>query len=218
MKTIKIIFSFFFLSVMINSFAQTDNFVPVTDNETKTFIKNKILSESKKTTSLQCNFVQEKKSTLFSEKAISKGIMLYKAPNALRWEYLSPNKIALILNENEVFFINESGEVSNSNKVLKQLGTLIISTINGEALNDTKKFKAEYFKDNKNNKLLLIKLTPVPTRLKDMFASIRIVIDTTDYLASKIMMEETSGDVTTITFSEKKVNIKISNEKFSAKK
>ena len=184
METIKILFSFFFLSLIINSFAQKNDFVLVTNNETKTFIKNKILSESKKITSLQCSFVQKKKSTLFSEKAISKGIMLYKAPNALRWEYVFPNKIALILNENDVFFVNESREISNSNKMLKQLGSLIISTINGEALDDTKKFKADYFKDNKNSNLVLIKLTPVLARLKDMFTSIRIIIDTSDYLGN----------------------------------
>ena len=175
----------------------------------------KITSASQKITSLQCNFVQEKTSVLLTEKAISKGLLFYKKPNLLRWEYTSPTKLVLVLNAENVYLKNEQGTTSNSNKLFKQLGGLIISTINGDALADNENFRAEYYFSTKEKGFLWIKLIPVSKRIKDMYLSVWIKMDTVKYLASEIIMEEKSGDKTTIILTEHKLNTEISSKQFS---
>jgi outer membrane lipoprotein carrier protein len=199
----------------INSFAQTSTYKSVSETRKKE-IENNLLKASKEIKTLQCGFIQEKSSVLLVETAKSEGNMLYKSPSSLRWEYLKPTNFALILNNEDVYLKTDNGIVANSNKMFKQLGSLIISTINGESLTDSKNFYVEYFESESDKKVILVKLTPVPKRMKEIYSAIKIKIDSSDYLATEIIMEEKSGDITTIIFLNKKTNMNIPSESFSA--
>ena len=178
-------------------------------------IEKKIMLAAKKISSLQCKFEQEKSSVLLTEKAVSKGVLFYKAPSSLRWEYTEPNKYVSIFHKENVYLKDEKGVVANANKMLKQLGNLIISTINGKSLVENGNFQIDYFENEKNKSTIWVKLTPIQKRLKEMYASIQIKMSTLDYLASEIIMEEKSGDKMKIVFSEKKLNEPISADMFS---
>jgi outer membrane lipoprotein-sorting protein len=181
----------------------------------KTNIETKIKTASQNISSMQCKFIQKKTSTLFSEQALSKGLLLYKSPNSLRWQYTEPNPFVLIFHKNNACIQNENGTLVNPNKMLKQLGNFIISNINGNSLVENGNFKIDYYANEKDKSIVWIKLTPIAKRLKEMYASIQIKISTVDYIAMEIIMEEISGDKTTITFSDKKININISDNQFS---
>ncbi|MDL2262297.1 outer membrane lipoprotein carrier protein LolA [Bacteroidales bacterium OttesenSCG-928-I21] len=192
--------------------AQTSEYKPVSENRKKE-IETELLKASKNLKDLECSFVQEKSSKLISETAKSEGILAYKAPSLLRWEYIKPIKFALILNEN-IYFKNENGVSENTNKLFKQMINLIVTTINGQNLIDSKNFKTDYFENTKHKETILVKLTPIAKRLKEMYTTIKIKINTSDFLASEIIMEEKTGDVMTITFVEKKINTNISEKSF----
>jgi outer membrane lipoprotein-sorting protein len=180
----------------------------------KTNMAKKITMASQKVSSLQCRFIQKKTSTLLKEESVSKGLLFYKTPNSLRWEYTEPTAFVLVFHNETVSVKDEKGMVSNPNKMLKQLGNFIVSTINGDGLIENGSFKADYYANDKDKTHVWIRLTPVAKRLKEMYSSIQIKVSTTDYLASELIMEETTGDKTTITFVDKKINTDISSNQF----
>ena len=55
-----------------------------------------------KVTSIKTNFVQQKKMKILSRPIVSKGRFFYRAPGDLRWEYDSPIRSVLLLNEGNV--------------------------------------------------------------------------------------------------------------------
>lgn len=208
---------FFFLILAGISFSgmpQPKDFKLLTGSA-RTEIEKKIIAEAKKITSLHCKFEQEKTSVLLTEKAISKGVLMYKSPASLRWEYTQPNKYVLIFNEGNAYLKDEKGTSINTNKMLKQLATFIIAAINGNSLTDNKNFQIEYYENEKNKQVFWVKLTPIPKKLKEMYTAIQIKISTSDYLASEIVMDEKSGDKMKITLLDKKINETIPTNSFS---
>ena len=196
-----------FLFLMLISFSglsQPKDFKLLTGTE-KTNIEKKIATVAKTRTSLQCKFEQNKLSILLTDEYLSTGKLYYKAPDCLRWEYTKPNKYLLIFNKDNAYIEDEKGVVV-ANKMLKQLGNFIISTINGNSLIENGNFKIEYYEEQPKKNIIIVKLTPINKRLKEMYASIQISISLSDCLAYKIVMEEKSGDVTKIMLSDKKIN------------
>lgn len=176
-------------------------------------IEEKILNSSKNINTLQANFIQEQTSMLLNEKSISTGILLYKTKNLLRWEYLTPKPMALVLNNDEIWLINESG-LSSNDKMFKHLANLIVSTINGEGMSDSKNFQTVYYIDFDDSNTVYAKLIPINKRIKAVYHSIQIKIQTDDYLASEIVLEDRNGDKTTIILSDKKINLEIDETQF----
>jgi outer membrane lipoprotein carrier protein len=201
-------------AISLNVLSQPADFKLVTGTA-RTEIEKKIVAEAKKITSLQCKFEQEKASVLLTEKAISKGILMYKSPASLRWEYTEPNKYILVFHQGNASMKDEKGAVIQANKMLKQLGNFIVSAINGKSLTDNENFQIEYYENEKNKQIVWVKLIPIPKKLKEMYNSIQIKISTSDYLASEIIMEEKSGDIMKIFLSEKKINENIPVNLFS---
>ena len=104
----------------------------------------------KQMTSLSAQFTQRKSSTLFTEDAVQKGKLNYKSPKMLRWEYTSPKAMTVIFANGKVMLKTDKGTVQNPNKMLNEMGTMIISTINGSFLNDASNFSARYYKNSKS--------------------------------------------------------------------
>ena len=213
-KNSKTILFLILTAFSFNTLSQPKDFKLLTGT-VKTELEKKIAAESKKITSLQCNFEQEKSSVLLTEKAVAKGVLIYKSPASLRWEYTEPKKQILIFHNGSASIKDDKGTTITANKMLKQLGSFIISAINGNNLTDNGNFQIKYYENEKNKQIIWVKLTPIPKKLKDMYVSIQIKISTSDYLAAEIIMEETSGDKMKITLSDKKVNENIPNAFFS---
>ncbi|MDR0363985.1 MAG: outer membrane lipoprotein carrier protein LolA [Bacteroidales bacterium] len=204
-----------FFGILFFASAQ-DNNLELISEKARINIEKQIVSASQAMNTLQCHFTQEKSSTLFADKAVSKGILSYRKPESLRWEYTDePNKFALVLNEHGAHILNDAGIVDNYNKIFKPLAELIVGTINGKGLLDSKTFKVEYYQIDSKQNIILVKMIPVQKRLKEVYTSVEIIIDKTDYLALEIIMNEASGDVTTISLSDKKINIELPQTLFS---
>ncbi len=183
--------------------------------EEKVVFEQKMLEQSKKIKTLQCNFIQEKTSQLIADKAVSKGFLLYESPSKLRWEYAEPTVSTLILNGKNAVLLDKMGKPIGNVNMLKQLGNIIISMINGDGLQQNKQFSTEVFETD--NKLILVVLTPVQKRMKEFYDSIELKIDQKTFLASEISMNEKSGDKMRIYFNNKKTNETISADKFAVK-
>ena len=174
-----------------------------------------MIDQLKTIKTLQCAFVQEKTSTLVKDKAVSKGNLFYQFPNALRWEYTDPSISTFILNGNNAVLFGKNDEKLGNEKMLKQLGVIIISLINGNAIAQDKQFKTAFYEVE--NDLIKIVLTPVTKRLKDYFTTIEMDIDVNTLLANEIVLNEKSGDKTIISLTNKEVNNEIPSSVFKIK-
>ena len=185
----------------------------LTENERQVF-EQKMIEHSQKIKTLQCVFVQEKTSSLVSEKAVAKGLMMYQSPAMLRWEYTEPTPSTLILNGNDAALLDKNGKKIGNDKMSKQLGNIIISMVNGSGIAQSKQFSAEFYD---NNTEMLVILTPIQKRLKDIYNKIEIKIDLKTMLANEIMLGEKSGDKMVIYLKNKVLNSEIPKSKFAIK-
>ena len=171
-----------------------------------------ISTAAKKTKTLYCDFVQEKTSSLVAETAISKGKMYFKSPHSLRWEYVSPQASALIVNNNDVALKTANGTSADVNtRMLKELANIIISSIDGSGLNDSKNFSAELSVSDLH---YMVELTPVNKRIAAVYSSIVLIIQRETYLADSIILIEKNGDKMKISFSNHKLNQPLDNKLF----
>lgn len=181
--------------------------------ESRTALVGKIEKAHKQLTSLSAQFTQEKSSALLTEKVVQKGKMYYRSPKQLRWEYTSPKAMSVIFTNGKVLLKTAKGTTSNPNKMLNEMGSLIISTINGSFLTDNTNFKARYF-NNSKTPIYTVELTPINKRINAYYSKIVITLDSKTLLATKVEMHEVNGDVTTVTFSDKKTNTTLSDSLF----
>ena len=192
-------------------FAQEAGSTEVT-GEKKTALVNSIDKAHKQFSTLSANFTQEKTSTLFTDKVVQKAKMQYKAPKQLRWEYTSPKAMTVIFTNGKVLLKTEKGTTANPNKMLGEMGTMIINTINGSFLKENTDFKTRFYK-NKAGQVTAV-LTPVNKKIKAYYKDISIVLNSSTLLADTVVLTETNGDVTTITFTDKKPNTTLSDSLF----
>ena len=193
------------------SFSQTFRLVKDT-----LVLKLKVENMSKALNSIDADFVQEKNLSVLSERIISKGHLMFKKENLLRWEYFTPSKYLIVINKEKVFIKDEkktSKYDMNSNKVFKEINDIMISCVQGTIFKSSK-FKTSYFENEKYYKL---EMTPKTKNMKDSFKKINLYFDKNITSVSKIEMIETSEDFTLIEFFNKKLNASISENSFIIK-
>jgi len=211
MKRIIVLFCLTFLGSIL--MAQPQNYKLLAGTE-KSSMAKKIAAASTQVSSLQCDFVQEKKLSFLTEVQKSNGKMYYKNPNCLRWEYVAPDPYIFIFNNQKIYLKNEKGTSqfnANTNRTLKTMSQLIIGTISGEGLQQNSNFTIEYYTGGKQ---ILVKLTPVDKNIKKMISTIELYLDNTTLLATQMVMNEAGGDVTKFTFLNVQKNIALSSNKF----
>ena len=207
----KILLSLIVLFLGAPLFAQEAGSTEVTGDK-RTALMTSIEKAHKQLTTLSANFTQEKTSTLFTEKVVQKGKLSYKAPKQLRWEYTSPQAMTVIFSNGKVLLKTNKGTTSNPNKMLGEMGNMIINTINGCFLKENPDFSTRYYK-NKSGQYVVV-LTPVNKRIKAYYKNISITLSNSTYLADKVILTEVNGDATTIIFSDKKTNATLSDSLF----
>ncbi len=178
--------------------------------------KKQYAQASKELESIKCNFTQEKSISMLKNKLISHGEFCFKKSDKLRMEFKQPYKYLFILNGANVYILDnqKKTEVSASgNKLFKKISQITISSVNGDILH-SKDFSSRILESD--NQYLLI-LTPQSKEIKQFFNLFQIYVSKNNYLVDKIEMDETSGDKTTLIFTEKQVNVPIGDSFFTLK-
>ncbi len=179
-------------------------------------LKAKIDNMSKVTNSIESDFTQVKDLSMLSEKITSKGHFYFQKKNNLRWEYTTPYKYIIVINQDKIFIKDENKLKKydmNSNKVFKEINDIMISCVNGDILKSNK-FKISFFENDTYYKLELI---PTMKGMKESLKKINMYFDKSVTSVVKLDMLEPSDDITTLDFSNKKINSPISSEKFMLK-
>lgn len=205
---------FFVVFLMLLSFyvkAQPAGYAPVKD---MAVFKSQFASASQKINAVQADFEQEKNLSMLSDKIISKGKFWFKKENKVRMEYTQPFQYLMILNNNNIYIKDGQKEnkiAAGSNKLFQQVNKIVVDCVRGTAFANTD-FKVNVFESKST---YLIELTPVVKNLQQIFKNINVITDKKDYSVNTIVMNEASGDNTTIHFMNKEINTNISDALFT---
>ncbi len=177
-------------------------------------VKNGVLEHAKTIKTIVTNFVQAKHLSFLSKDIISKGSLIFKDPNLIKWSYTSPFKYSVIFKENELL-INDAGKKSHidlsSTKVFKQLNGLIAKSIKGDMFDDAQ-FDIQYFK-NKSD--YVVTFTAKDQTESTFIKKFELTFESKNFQVTKIKMIESEEDFTLITFKDRAINKTVSDAVFS---
>lgn len=194
----------------LHCFSQEKKMSIVNANE----LRINIIEKSKKTVTIVSEFEQIKHLDFLSNDINSRGSLVYKTPDLIKWEYVKPFNYSIIF-KNDKLFINDEGVKSNidlsSNKTFKSLNNLIIKSVRGDMFDD-KLFDMQYFKTQKK---YVIKFIPKENSLKSMISVFILSFDKKSLDVLEIKMKENEEDYTLLKFTNQKINTAVSDEVFS---
>jgi len=196
----------FFMAVALN--AQTKM-----NMEESVILKTKVKEQSTTINTLLSDFTQYKHLDFLSSDIITSGKLSFKSPNMVKWEYLTPFKYSILF-KNETLLINDEGKKSNvdigSNKMFKQLNTIIINSVKGD-LFDENKFDITYFKNGVNSE---VHFYPKNKEFSKYIKAFQITFNIEGDVVEFKMIEQ-SEDYTRIVFKNRAVNITLSDAIFT---
>lgn len=176
--------------------------------------KKRFASESANVMSITSKFTQEKVLSALTEKITSEGLFWFKRSNKVRIEYQKPFVYKMIMNDGKILVKDDQKETRvnvSSSKLFQQVNRIMIDCVQGTILT-SKDFTVRVFE---NEKIYLLEMTPTSKTLKDFFSTIVLLVERSNYSAKSIEMNEPSGDKTTITFFDKKLNAQVSDAIFA---
>jgi len=177
-------------------------------------LKIRIKETARNTQSISSDFTQEKEMSMIREKIVSKGKFYFKKEKMLRWEYIQPFSYLIII-RNDQISIRDENKVNQfsvqSNKVFQEINRVILGSIRGTLVGDGQNFRAAFTEDPAH---WIVRLKTLSPRLKESLSEIVIWFDRKDCSVSRLDMYEPGGDCTRITFTEKKLNPPLADEKF----
>lgn len=166
---------------------------------------------------MQADFVQTKHLRMLGDKMVSRGRMCYQQSDRLRWEYTKPYAYTFILNGNSVM-MSKGGHRDvvdvNRNKVFREIAQMMMSSVVGTCLTDSKRFKVSMTVDKQTCTATLL---PQKKDVKAMFTRIVLVFTRKTSVVSKVTMYEKNGDRTEITLDNVRIGAAVSPTEFTIK-
>lgn len=167
-------------------------------------------------TAMQCDFTQTKSMKLLSKEMQSKGIMLFKRPDRLRWKYTAPYDYTFILNGNKISINSAKSKKSidaNKNKMFRYITTIILNSITGGGLKSAADFRVEAYKAGDS---YFARLYPKKKELKQIYDNIEIHFNPQLTMVSMVKMKEKTGDMTVVKLINVKTNVAVDEKMFAA--
>ncbi|MEJ7644382.1 MAG: outer membrane lipoprotein carrier protein LolA [Chryseolinea sp.] len=170
--------------------------------------------ESAKVETIESSFKQNKILLALTEEISATGRFWFKRTDRVKIEYKKPFTYTMVLNGDKMLVRDgqKEGQINvRSNKLFQQVNRIMIDCVQGTIL-QSKDFDSRVFE---NEKMFLLELTPKAKALREFFQTIILTVDKKDYSANAIEMNEPSGDKTTISFLNKKINGAIDDAVFA---
>lgn len=178
-------------------------------------ISERISDNATSMKTMACNFEQVKELSFLNDKSISKGLLFYKKPNKIRWEYKHPYSYIFIMNGEKVILQSENNKSEinlNSSKQFQQISKIILGGVSGNGLMNSEDFHTFFYTSNEDYKL---QLQPLKKEIKSLFNQINLFVNKGDGSINKVEMIEKTGDKTIIRFLSMKRNTALNDEVFS---
>ncbi len=171
--------------------------------------------EQEQLVTLEANFVQRKESALLLEPEEATGVFSYASPDRVRWEYLEPNPISMLIDGEQMTTwyrdLDQVEEVEigrHSQRVLEYLGA-------GSSLARL----LEYFDvrltlPDDRARPMRLELDPKFERVARRIEGMQIWVDPDTFLPLRLRYLEPGGDVTDYEFADYRINGEIPGERF----
>lgn len=194
--------------LIITILAGLSAFMPVLAQErTPDELRDIVISTASRISSVECDFVQTKKSSMLAEAAVSEGRMAFRRSGYLRWEYTSPFIFSLTV-DNGLITMEKDGMKtvmdSSGSKLFKEMSSMISGSIDGSALTSGKMFRAGFVEEGGE---IVVTLIPVKADIKRLWSKLVIRYDAVTLMAKSFEMQELSGDVTLIQFKNSRYEV-----------
>ena len=164
---------------------------------------------------MQCDFTQTKRMKMLSKDMQSKGVMYFRRPDKLRWQYTSPYDYTFIMNGDKVQ-IKSMKSTKNidvqQNKMFRQITNIILSSITGGTLRTSADFTVELWQQDKS---YFVKLYPKKKELKQLYQYLEIWFDPALTKVSTVKMMEKTGDMTIVNLLNTKYGVTINEKMFA---
>ena len=204
--------TFFLLAFLLvqTLFAQTK----LNADEQKQLIE-KMDKSASSVKAMQCEFSQTKSMKMLKREMKSQGVMYFKQPDKLRWQYTAPYDYTFLMNGDKVSMKSTKTTQKidvQKNKMFRQITSIILNSITGGGLKSAADFRVEVYKDNQT---YFARLYPKKKELKQVYEVIEIYFNESLTMVSGVKMKEKTGDVTTVKLNNVKINPAINDSTFS---
>ena len=164
----------------------------------------KMDQSSKALHSLQCDFIQTKRMKILSKEMQSKGVLYFKKPDKIRWQYTTPYDYTFIMNGDKVQI-----KSVKSTKNIDIQGNKIFRQITG--IRNSADFNVEFFKSNDG---YFVKMLPKKKEVKQIYSAIEVYFNPALTMVESIKMIEKSGEYTVVKLISPKLNSTINESLF----
>lgn len=156
--------------------------------------------------SMKCDFVQVRRMSMLAEEIESSGVMYFEKPSKLRWEYLAPSLYCLTIDGDKVMIESETGKTvtdASTSRLYKGIADMIMGCMSGDALRNSRTFRVTM---TNMGSVWTAELKPVRKDVGRMFESLILNFDPQTGLLRSMIMNDASGNSTSITISNISVN------------
>ncbi len=154
--------------------------------------------------SIECSFTQTRHLPMMDDDIVSEGRLSYSRPDAIRWEYTSPERMLLEMKGTDIRVSRGEGADAtdiSANRMYRDLAGLLLGVVSGNFLMDDKWFSALARQDGNT---ITLQLLPQKRELKRMWTGMTMRFDSVSHNALRIEITEAGGGSTTIEFSNYK--------------
>lgn len=163
---------------------------------------------------LEADFVQRRESALLVEPEVSRGTFAFAAPDRVRWDYLAPRPLSLVITGKQMttwYRDLKSAERLDvgrySSQVLRYLGA-------GGSLDTLLQYFTVKGTMPRSGEPYRLELVPRYPRIAKRLAGMTLLIDARSFLPVELHYREPDGDATEYRFSNFRVNAALPPERF----
>jgi outer membrane lipoprotein-sorting protein len=179
---------------------------------------DRVKHEQRQLKTLEARFTQQQESSLLAAPEESKGVFSYAAPDRVRWEYLSPSPISVVIRGDVMttwyrdLKRAETLKVGRySNQVFKYLGA------SGSLQTLLQYFTVKLKLPEKKGDPYRLELLPRYQRIAKRLQSMTLWIDDGTFFPSHLKYVEADGDTVEYRFSDLRRNAQIPADRFELK-
>ena len=198
------------IGLLLCSLSLSAQYQKATDAQ-KNEVIEKITKSSEDMSTMQGDFTQVKEMSFMDEKITFEGLMYYKKPNKIRWEYTKPNKY-VFSSDGQKISMGDKSMPANSSKMFSEITKVMATGISGRGLVNSPDFDTQFMVGKDDYQIIL---NPKKKEIKDLFSAIQVYIEKADNRIRSVELIEKGGDKTTITLKNVKVNAAIDDKLFS---
>lgn len=175
----------------------------------------KVQEAQKKTSTLQANFRQEKELALLAKPEVSTGTFVYSRPNNVLWTYDAPKRVQMVIADGVM--TTYYPDLRKAERIdVKRFEDRIFKYMGASgAIDELARYFDFTFTDSKSKPVYVLDLTPKNRAVSKRVQRIKIWIDKTTYMTTKLEYVEGDGDITRYEFTNIRVNDPVPSSKFA---